>query len=101
MAADPTRAVVEAEDLWLLELEPDDELLDVCEELGLELVDSADALNRLAEADELALRDEAEAEADALVAEAEADANDGLDEDAAETILPRPQGIAGPSGCLA
>lgn len=89
--------------VWELVLEPDE--LPVCAELELELV-----LDALAEVEEPALaEDEDEVgadEAEAVLAAAlpEAEADDG-DEDeaaeAAETILPTPQGIAWPSGCLA
>lgn len=109
MAAEPMRAPLEADEVWPLD---PDEVPEVCEalELEVELV-AAEELERLAEVAMLELaedetdEDEAEAEADvaALAPEAEADDEDELDEAAAEadTILPLPQGIAGPSGWLA
>ena len=73
------RAVIEAEEDWPLELEPD-EVLEVCEGT--------------------ATPDETEAEAAAGDPEAEAVDEEEEEETAAapETILPLPQGIAGPSG---
>ena len=108
MAAEPIRTVVEADDV--LELEPD-ELPEVCEALEAEVeLDAAELLDWLTEVAMLELAEdeaddaEAEAEAEALEPEAEADDEDEPDEAAAEvadTIRPLPQGIAGPSGCLA
>ncbi|GAC99448.1 hypothetical protein PHSY_007049 [Pseudozyma hubeiensis SY62] len=100
MAAEPTRTPVEAEELWLLLV-----WLEVCEELGLEFELELDWLAELEElALALATEDEAEAEAEATDPDAVADDDEEPDwvaAEAAETILPKPQGIAGPSGCLA
>lgn len=99
------RAVVEADEVELLD--PDELLPEVCEALLPEVdLEAAELLDWLTEVPMLELADdeaaEAEAEAEALDPEAEAEAEDEPDEAAAEapTILPLPQGIAGPSGCL-
>lgn len=109
--------MVEAADVWLLELELE-EPLESCATLELELEpDEAEALGWLVKAAELELA-EADADADetgaevedetrALDPEAEAEAevkvelDDAEDATAPDTIRPLPQGIAGPSGCLA
>lgn len=100
------RAVIEADEDELLELDDPDEVPEDCEEVALdtaldtaeEALDAAAATLELAEA----TADEVEAEAAAVKPEAEAEAEDELDEEEAaaapETILPLPQGIAGPSG---
>lgn len=110
MAAGPTRALVEAEELWLLELEPDEdeeELIALCEGVELELEEPEALEDWLAEDEVLALAEEevGETETEAIEPEAEADEEEDPEleeaETAPETILPSPQGIAGPSGCLA
>lgn len=108
MAAEPTRTE-EADEVELLELEFElrfelDELLVVWEELEPEVeLDDPVELDWLADMLELGEAEDDVAEADEP--EAEAEDEDDPDEDeaaaAAETILPLPQGIAGPSGCLA
>lgn len=78
------RAVIEAEEDWPLELEPD-EVLEVCEGTALETAEEATP-------------DETEAEAAAADPEAVDEEEEEETAAAPETILPLPQGIAGPSG---